>query len=669
MASTSTKTGVGTSVDTATEGNTGVGAPGPTGPAGPAGAAGAAGTPGTTNADSVNTTGAPLSALASAAFPAGTLCWVGTVLDFFLLVRPAVAPTVDNITCVAASGKAGYFWLRQLSPSPSYATVTIWSIDPVNGNDELTGTGASAAAADLVALKTLQELKRRLWGLEVEVAVTVRLIGNMVASDVGAWNTKWYASTFTIQGQLGPVTGSAGVVDNTLYTGSLTSPPVVPAATPSADDFEITDTAIPASYTASGLLAPGVLFQRTSGAARFWWGLKDLGTKTLRINNPASTATTFGTWNGAGLANGDVYKAFALYTYFSQDFGPDADRVVLSQVIDKTTSFVITEGPQTTRVWSAAAQPVFNVPNVGNTLMPMLEVGAGSKTLRLQRPDANSAIIGGAARANGGTNITLDGGILPLIGGFVSQGVQLAAFDRGCWAIEQIFAMHDLASACLLASGPQSMIAILCLTLNQGMSGMGNSGKLVITQNGGCFYYGGNSALPPFSAASTSDGTPIQNGSVSYAVAQLPTVEETLVAPWLTFSPQQIDQFSLIGALLTSAIGATSTYMANPGTTLAVANVATQQRYPGGKRWMTGLRVTVRAGILTNDATVTLYKNGVATAMAATVTAGAAAGTQFSDFAHPVLFAEGDDYDLRMDDAADASAATLIVSAGLEAAA
>jgi 16S rRNA C1402 N4-methylase RsmH len=91
----------------------------------------------------------------------------------------------------------------------------------------------------------------------------------------------------------------------------------------------------------------------------------------------------------------------------------------------------------------------------------------------------------------------------------------------------------------------------------------------------------------------------------------------------------------------------------------------------GGARTFTALRVTVRAGILSNTATVTLYKtpsggSPTITTMQVSIPAGSAAGTQIADTIHSQTFVAGDSYDVRMDDAADLSAATLLVSASLE---
>ena len=108
------------------------------------------------------------------------------------------------------------------------------------------------------------------------------------------------------------------------------------------------------------------------------------------------------------------------------------------------------------------------------------------------------------------------------------------------------------------------------------------------------------------------------------------------------------------GTILGGA-GATVSYLADKGIGLA-ANDAVALRYPTSCRLATRLRVTSVTNTAANAVTCTLYKNGVATAMTVSIPAGSAANTKFSDLVHPILFVDGDDFDLRLDDAADVGA-------------
>jgi len=125
-------------------------------------------------------------------------------------------------------------------------------------------------------------------------------------------------------------------------------------------------------------------------------------------------------------------------------------------------------------------------------------------------------------------------------------------------------------------------------------------------------------------------------------------------------SAVSITQFagSIIGA-----VGAVVSYLADTGP--IAANQIVPLRRPTSLRLATRLRVTNLVNTSANAVTVTLYQNGVATLMQVTIPAATAANVKFSDLAHQILFADGDDYDLRMDDAADV-AGVVTVSAALE---
>jgi hypothetical protein len=124
--------------------------------------------------------------------------------------------------------------------------------------------------------------------------------------------------------------------------------------------------------------------------------------------------------------------------------------------------------------------------------------------------------------------------------------------------------------------------------------------------------------------------------------------------------PLAITQFagSVVGAA-----GAVVSYLADTGP--AAVNQVVALRRPTSLRLATRLRVTNLVNTSANAVTVTLYKNAVATAMTVSIPAASAAAVKFVDSAHPILFADGDDYDLRMDDAADV-AGVVSVSAALE---
>ncbi len=120
------------------------------------------------------------------------------------------------------------------------------------------------------------------------------------------------------------------------------------------------------------------------------------------------------------------------------------------------------------------------------------------------------------------------------------------------------------------------------------------------------------------------------------------------------------------GKLTTDPVVATVSHMADPGASIANANLE-PQRYPTSARLVTRLRVTQLNGPIPISPTVTLYKNGVATTMTVTITAASPQYTVFSDTAHPVLLVDGDTFDVRIDDpGGGGGTATVVLSAILE---
>ncbi len=104
------------------------------------------------------------------------------------------------------------------------------------------------------------------------------------------------------------------------------------------------------------------------------------------------------------------------------------------------------------------------------------------------------------------------------------------------------------------------------------------------------------------------------------------------------------------GAVATSE-GATHGYLADAGqaATQADGAEASPQLYPTGARTFSVMRVTATGGGGLVNYTVTLYKNGVATAQVVTVPAGSPAGTVVVDSSHPISFVANDKFDVRWD--------------------
>lgn len=118
------------------------------------------------------------------------------------------------------------------------------------------------------------------------------------------------------------------------------------------------------------------------------------------------------------------------------------------------------------------------------------------------------------------------------------------------------------------------------------------------------------------------------------------------------------------------AAGATTSYLADTGP--VAANQTVPLRRPVSAGLCRGMRFTNLVNNATAITTLTLWRAPVATGipaattMTASIPAGTAANTKFSDFAHPVYFADGDDYDVRMDDPGGIAGRTVSVAGILE---
>lgn len=598
----------------------------------------------------------------------GTISGTGGLAAGMFGAGVPTGPTAKGAVGVATTA------LRSDATFPAYRSdlplSTTWFIDPVNGQDTEAGTTSATA------IKTLAELNRRWWGARISQNTVVTILGNIPGTDVNSWN---YTIDPNVQvsfvGTVGPVTGFGGAaIDNTLYTGTVTSYTNAGTA-PAADDIELVDNGIPVSYTASGLLASGVMFKRTSGTPVAFWGLKDLTAKTLRCSTPQTINPDSGSArNGNPLAPGDTYSAYALWTFPPQSWGQ-----ALSSAQDTTTNGSgqpilyeqLAETPATANFDYSDLAPrrhrVWILPTTagilsltGDNRNCMFE---GNTQVNPVGP-TNITIRGGAARGNGTSNAltVAPGGLVGISGCFESQGTRLTATSVGSKFVINgcAFAVHDYTGAslsCLRASGEGEFV-FAAGSGTIGLCGKGNTVPLLQCLEGGVFEVNNSTnhwANPPFSAASTSSATPIQIGSHFYTLAQLPSfasAESTrLVA---TSYEQNLRGSSVVGkfsGVLINAGGAAATTFANDVGALQTANIATAQQYRTRQRLVTGIRLSTPAGTPADSGlTATLFKNGVATTMTCTVAANQAAGSHASDVSdgHATIFADDDGVDVQL---------------------
>jgi len=209
-----------------------------------------------------------------AVLPNGATCDVAELHDSYQLDQ-ACTIAADGLLYVATMSGVGR-WVRRCLPSLEWSAQANWWINGTTGSDRASGAGAGTP------IKTHAELVRRTGRLLGEgcASYTVRLAGagfggiDWTAIRAKHWPTLTYLGARTV-----------------LYSGSVTARTLyaVPPAAPARGDM--TDAAIPVSWTASGLL--GKLFIGTAGtiAGRLGWIEKDLGAKTAGYNPPVHPGT------------------------------------------------------------------------------------------------------------------------------------------------------------------------------------------------------------------------------------------------------------------------------------------------------------------------------------------------------------------------------------------
>ncbi len=203
---------------------------------------------------------------------------VDTVGDYFQF-RPGATQTAKANVVVPSSDGLGQ-WHRMAIPNQAYLTAPFWAIDPANStgraSDENVGWGATQAAADLVPLLTMAELKRRTAGARYAGTVVFHQMSDATTGetlDISTVDGNGYPVWVGTKSQVYP---SSGTVALTTYT----------AANPGGNaGVQISLTSLPTSFTASGLVG---MFIESADGTRIARVLKDLGTKTARITTPCS---------------------------------------------------------------------------------------------------------------------------------------------------------------------------------------------------------------------------------------------------------------------------------------------------------------------------------------------------------------------------------------------
>lgn len=154
----------------------------------------------------------------------------------------------------------------QATSQAAYAAQATWFIDPVNGNDSATGLTSGTA------IKTEGQRRQRIGSAPILVSTTVTLLGTAAAGDffnpplVGPGGYIYY-------------TGTLGAT--VLFTGVLTAA----AAQSGNNPATVTDSSIPVSWTASGLVGKRLRVTSGARAGAVQFIAADLGSKRAMIGD------------------------------------------------------------------------------------------------------------------------------------------------------------------------------------------------------------------------------------------------------------------------------------------------------------------------------------------------------------------------------------------------
>lgn len=164
---------------------------------------------------------AALGALASAAIPEGSWAYVATYKAWFALVASTQAASTN--VRVAASGKAGFLWVR-VQESTVWWSVATWNINPATGSDEADGSGATP-------IKTWAELGRRTRNRALPGTETASFAVNLLADTPDTDfvqlhfdnNARTAGTVVTINGTVTPV--AVGIIASAVAKNAAANQP------------------------------------------------------------------------------------------------------------------------------------------------------------------------------------------------------------------------------------------------------------------------------------------------------------------------------------------------------------------------------------------------------------------------------------------------------------
>ncbi len=197
--------------------------------------------------------------------------WVATIRSFFYLDKTSTL-TANGISIITASGGIGR-WIRNEEASKYWLSQIVWYWDPSNitglANDENDGLTSTTP------IRTYDEIDRRIGNAMMLNGPTINIMSDVPSSQ-----------RFKISTLVSFSSGGGGYISfrgtfTPIHSGTITS---VTSVNKSTDQWwEITDSALPVSWTSSGLIDQWIVIK--SGATVVASGpiIKDLGSKRARV--------------------------------------------------------------------------------------------------------------------------------------------------------------------------------------------------------------------------------------------------------------------------------------------------------------------------------------------------------------------------------------------------
>lgn len=370
-----------------------------------------------------------------------------------------------------------------------------WFVDPQNSSGH--ASDSNSGLTNTSPLLTWAELSRRLWGATASGFVTITAMSDGNSSDSVVMNVMVPLSVASY-GYF--VTAPL----NAIYSGTVTTYTAASSG-PAADDNEITDYSIPTSFTASGLLADGLLARTTSGPLRYFMIAKDLGSKTARISVPVTSAGA-----ASSLTNGQTYEVDQLVKIYGLEWPGLTAQSSSNSGVYLEYKFIADESPGL--AWQPASfQHCWRMTaSDTDTAFDMSDIGIAAGVTTNFRSSSKQflAFNFGLVRSS----ILVETGAA-IIGGTVFEGAQIQLQRGTTMVATSRFDVDDTSTSMLLALTGSTAV----FSGSGNLSGSGNSGNIISVSGGGKVIYDNT----PVAASSTS-GTNISVNGTAYAVSNLP---------------------------------------------------------------------------------------------------------------------------------------------------